>query len=562
MLLAFSLPFFSHSLHAALPDAGSLQRDIGDRLLVIPKAQQTPSFAPPDSSRITVAQTAQKIAVKGFIIKGATLFTEVELAKELTGYIGKELLLLDLQQAAKRITAYYARRGYLAEALIPAQEIHDGVVVIQVIEAKLGSVKVTAAENVRFSRQRVADIVTSAQHTGEFIRISDLERGLFLLRDTVGIRSETVIRPGSLFGNVDAMISLAPGPLLTGSVAFDNDGGVSTGEYRTNASVNINSPLKIGDRLSLKALYSEGIDYGRALYTIPLGTHGLKAGFSISYLDYRLGEDFASLDATGSSLTAGALVSMPLILGRRSNLYGVLGYDYRHYIDDLTSNPLNDKNLHSGSINLAGGLFDDLLGGGYTTAGTTVTLGTLDLSRISDVESLDRISANTSGSYQKLNLSLSRIQQLFGISTRLVVSMAGQLASKNLDPSEKFILGGPNGVRAYSTSEGAGDEGLLLAAELRHSFSSAVQLFGFYDFGMIRQYVNTWPGRSTDAGTANIYSIDGIGMGILLTPMKALSIKSSVATRLKMNPAANAEGKDHDGTKREPRLWIEASYLF
>ncbi len=561
-MLGVSLTFFPFSLHAVLPDAGSIQRDIGDKLLVIPKANQTPPFSPPDSSRMTAKETSQKVTVKGFIIKGATLFSEEELAKELTGYIGKEVMLADLQQAAKRIVKYYTLRGYLTEALVPSQDIHDGVLVIQVIEAKLGSVSVTASEGLRFSRQRATDIVTSAQQVGEFIRIQDLERGLLLLQDTNGIRSDAVIRPGSVFGNLDALISLSSAPLATGSVEFDNYGGVSTGELRTSASVNINSPLSIGDCLSLKALYSEGIDYGRALYTIPLGTHGLKAGVSMSYLDYSLHGDFESLDASGSSLTAGAFVSVPFILERRSNLYGVLSYDYRHYIDDIASNPVNDKNMQSASIGLAGGLSDDMLGGGYTTAGTTVTLGTLDLSTISDVKALDSVSANTSGSYQKLNLSLSRIQQLFGSTTRLVVSMTGQLASKNLDPSEKFILGGPSGVRAYSTSEGSGDDGLLMTAELRHSFSSAVQLFMFYDFGTVRQYVDTWPGWSTDASKSNIYSLDGIGMGILLTPMKGLSIKSSVATRLKMNPAANADGMDRDGTKREPRFWIEASYLF
>ncbi|NTW52796.1 MAG: ShlB/FhaC/HecB family hemolysin secretion/activation protein [Chlorobiaceae bacterium] len=561
-MLGVFVTMFSFSLHAALPDAGTIQRDIGDKLLEVPKASQNPPLSPAESRPPTEAEKGYKVTVRRFVIKGASLFSEGVLGQELSGYVGREATLADLNNAAKRITSYYARQGYLAEALVPAQDIVDGVVVIQVIEARLGSVRVAASEDVRFSRQRASDMVTGAQPSGEYIRIRDLERGLYLLQDTYGIRSSAVIRPGSGFGNVDAMITLASAPLVTGSVEFDNYGSVSTGELRANATVNINSPLNIGDRLSLKALYSDGINYGRALYTIPLGTHGLKAGVSVSYLDYRLGGDFASLDATGSALTAGGFVSMPLILSRRSNLYGIIGYDYRLFRDDIASDLVSEKSIHSGSIGLAGGWFDDMLGGGYTTAGATVSLGSLDLSRVSDVEALDRISANTSGSYQKINMSLSRIQQLSGSSTRFIVSIAGQLASKNLDVSEKFMLGGPNGVRAYSTNEGAGDEGFVVTAELRQSVTSALQLLAFYDYGMIRQYVDTWPGWTTDPGKSNIYSLDGIGIGILLSPMKGLSIKSSVATRLKTNPAANADGKDHDGTKREPRFWVEASYAF
>jgi hemolysin activation/secretion protein len=50
----------------------------------------------------------------------------------------------------------------------------------------------------------------------------------------------------------------------------------------------------------------------------------------------------------------------------------------------------------------------------------------------------------------------------------LYASFSGQRASKNLDSSEEFFLGGPNGVRAYPQGEGAGDEGWLSRLELRH----------------------------------------------------------------------------------------------
>ena len=49
----------------------------------------------------------------------------------------------------------------------------------------------------------------------------------------------------------------------------------------------------------------------------------------------------------------------------------------------------------------------------------------------------------------------------------LYAAFNGQVASKNLDNSEKMGLGGPAGVRAYPTGEAYGDQGYILNLEAR-----------------------------------------------------------------------------------------------
>ncbi|NTU90689.1 MAG: ShlB/FhaC/HecB family hemolysin secretion/activation protein [Chlorobiaceae bacterium] len=563
LLCAAVLVPTTHLDAAVAPDAGTIMRDMADQFQKIPESAQPTALPQLESDASAVSPSGNaRIMVRRFRISGATRFPEAQLLEELRGYTGRELTLAQLQEAAQSISRFYARHGYLARTVVPEQDVKDDTVTIQVIESLMGKVVVVNTDGARICKGKAASYVTGAQKQGEQIRFDDLERGLLLLQQTPGVRSSATVRRGEAAGTSDVMLKLEKEPLLNGSLGYDNYGGRFTGEHRGHASLQVNSPLKIGDQLSLKGMYTDGITYGRVMYSLPVGSHGLRAGISLAHLDYTLGSVYKPLDATGESNTGGAFVSMPLILKRRSTLQSSFSYEHRHFVDRIFGLKYGDKTVQCGSIAISGGMFDDLLGGGYTTLGAMISIGDLDLSAIPSVELVDNAWAKTSGTYEKLSLSMSRVQQLFGPMTRLSLSMAGQIASKNLDSSEKFSLGGPNGVRAFPLGEGSGDEGLLLTVELRRVLSGSLQLFSFYDYGTIRRYANLTPTIEAGLATPNRYSLSGIGAGVLFMPLQNLSIKGTVATRVASNPAADIYGNDHDGTRREPRFWVEASYLF
>src|SRR5690606_5463479 len=65
------------------------------------------------------------------------------------------LTIGQLQLIADEITRYYREKGFfLARAVIPAQEVVDGVVLIRVLEGRLGDVK--AQGNARYDEERIA----------------------------------------------------------------------------------------------------------------------------------------------------------------------------------------------------------------------------------------------------------------------------------------------------------------------------------------------------------------------------------------------------------------------
>jgi len=156
-------------------------------------------------------------------------------------------------------------------------------------------------------------------------------------------------------------------------------------------------------------------------------------------------------------------------------------------------------------------------------------------------------SANSNGTFNKLAYSLSR-QQRVSDKYSLQLALSGQQASKNLNSSEKFSLGGASGVRAYPQGEGSGDQGLLANLEVHRSLNEQLQALVFYDAGSVD--INRNPYGATAA--ANTRFISGAGLG-LNGQVGQLQFKTSVAWR--------ASGGDpvSDTSTRNPRWWLQLS---
>ena len=86
------------------------------------------------------------IFVSKFVLEGVTLVSETELLDALAPLTNQEIPLATLQ-SLDIITTFYAENDFLARALLPEQDIIDGVVRIKVIEGSLGQIVVTTKAN-------------------------------------------------------------------------------------------------------------------------------------------------------------------------------------------------------------------------------------------------------------------------------------------------------------------------------------------------------------------------------------------------------------------------------
>jgi len=151
------------------------------------------------------------IQVKRFVLKGEiNLVAEEKLQDLISDLVGKPLTFQQIQSAADRINKYYADQGYfLAQAIIPKQEVVDGTVVIFITEGKLDKeqpIKINPSK-LRLNENAVRSYINNA--LGSNLKQASLERGILNLNDNPGITSAASLEPGNEAGSTRIVLDVS-----------------------------------------------------------------------------------------------------------------------------------------------------------------------------------------------------------------------------------------------------------------------------------------------------------------------------------------------------------------
>lgn len=540
----------------SVPDAGSLLREQERQRPQLP--QPAPQAVPQAPARID--KNGQRVTVKAFKITGNSLIAEPDLQAVLVPWIGKESGYADLQEALNAISEAYRKRGWFARPQLPAQDITEGIITINIIEGRLGAVQIDdQGRHLRVSQDYASKVFTARQKPGDPLNLDDLERSISLLNDTPGVAATTVLAPGQVVGESDAIVKLQDKPLVTAILQADNQGSRSTGDEKYTANGTLDNPFGIGDQVQLNTNASRGSEYAKLGYSLPVGGDGLRVGGSTSYMQYRLIGDLASLKGKGDAQTYGLNALYPLLRSGTRNINLSAAYDRKNYYNEANAVTTSDKVLDVVILGASGDLLDGFGAGGMTLWSANLTGGNVDLSAAPTNQHADSIGPQTAGNFHKLSYSLSRLQRVTDKAT-LWLSFNGQTAGKNLDSSEKISLGGPFGVRAYPVMEGTGDDGWLTTLEARYNVLPELQVSAFYDYGWVRQ---SHDANYTGSPQVNTGSLKGAGLAVGWTQPGNFSLKAVWASRIGDNPFANPlNGKDQDGSLDKNRLWLTATKFF
>ncbi|WP_197722852.1 ShlB/FhaC/HecB family hemolysin secretion/activation protein [Sulfurivermis fontis] len=537
---ALCVVFASSALAQPVPDAGRLLQET-QPAQPAPLPQRELGLAPPAEGEVLPGGAT--VALTGVKIEGNTVFHEAELLALLGDVKGKTYDLAGLRELSARITRHYREAGYpFARALIPAQRFEDGVLTIRVIEGRYGRIDVQGDE--------AAQAFLAGLEPGAMIEGAPLERRLLLLGDQPGVKVSPILRPGQELGTGDLVVEVQRERAWRGDVGLDNHGNRYSGEIRGRANLSLDSPFTLGDRFALRAIASEeGTWQGAFDYGLPLGGSGLRANVGYSHTYYELGEDFANLDAHGTAKVASAGLSYPVLRGQQANLAIGIQYQHKNLEDrqDATATR-NDKTSDVVPLTVQ---FDRRDSAGVTWGSLAYTVGDLELDAA--LEAADIASGMDSrGHFAKWNLDLARLQTTPIANFNLYGRLSAQWANKNLDSSESFLLGGPNGVRAYPVGEGNGDEGYLVQLEARYRLGSA-EPYLFYDAGKVR--INADNGRLAAPLADNTRSIAGSGFGIRYAS-GAYSLDAALAWR-------THGGKPESDTRdTNPHGWVSLVWRF
>lgn len=534
-----------------LPSAGSLFDTNRDSLRPAQRSQQ-----PQGSVRIE-AEDDQRQAqgnhpagpsfsfkVTAFKLTGNREISESRLQQELQNDLGRELDLNGLRAAADRVTALYRSRGYLvARAYLPPQEIEGGVVTLEVREGKVGTVRTEPGPGVRLNagmQQRFVDALPS----GSVIREQDMERVLLRLSDIAGVSVRAVLQPSRQPGAADIVLKLSEMTAWTGRVSFDNYGNYYTGSNRMSTNVSLNDAFGFGESLYFNNQASfEGLDIKGVGMRLPLGASGISVGASYAEMDYSIGKGLKTANASGSAEVSALFVDASLLRSRDANIGLNLAQEHRYFDDAAGAFEVRKSAVFRG-LTLYGDWRDGWAGSNRWSLGYGI--GHLDKNTPLDA-ALDALTAEAAGTYHKGTLSFSRLQALGG-GYSLYAAISGQWADKNLDSSEKFTLGGPNGVRAYGVGEAAGDEGLLGRVELRKYLGNIHDAIAegalFADAGRVKVNKKPWD------DSENSLSRHGYGVGLNIYH-RDLVMNASLAF---------SNGDDPTSDERDAkRFWLSVS---
>lgn len=494
-ILALSIAA-SISLQAAQPNIPN----IGDALQQVkpPKLKEEKKELPKveiqKAKPLKMFDDSKKIAIKNITVERVVHVDYKEIRKIVSEYENKELSFNDIQEIASKITKLYRANGYfVARAYIPEQDIlkQGNDLKLSIIEGDYGEFKL---HNNSLVKDSIIQANLDSIKGKNIVSTSTLERAMLIINDTPGATvTKAEVKPGKKVGTSDFIIGTEATKKYTGFILGDNYGSQYTGRNRLIAGTDINSPFKVGDKLSIVGLTSEsaGLLNVRVAYDFPLYANGLRANVSYSKTTYELGNKYKSLEAIGVSDSVALKVTYPAMKSRLEKLDFYLDTSMNKMQDEIQT--ASTKIKKDSLVATIGVDFtkDYVIFGknSQTRADVSYTFGNLGFADKQDRDD-DKAGADINGAFAKINIELGQdfdINQKTKWENKLQIQQA--LSGKNLDGSQDLSIGGAYGVRYYPDGEESAENGFIYKSELFYTLpnfmSVTSKVSAFYDIGRV-----------------------------------------------------------------------------
>jgi len=529
----------SHPVLAAPPTPGSVISPI-DKPVYQPETSQAPDITQEEPVEAPTAKSAFKVKVNSFQFKGNTTYSNDVLKAVVSSYEGRDLSITDIYHVADVVEIYYRSRGFLLTSVyVPAQQIDSGNIILEVIEGRLGSVKIDG-EMDSYTEQFLIEQATELK-PGQIIDDETLEKETLLLDDLPGLAARAVISPGDVYGTSDVIFKTRE-DRYSGVISVNNFGRKSIGEKRIDAGLLIANPILQGDQLNLSLIASESsrMLYGRLDYDALIDTHGSRMGFSYSGFNYEVDTSQLALPAgatlEGSGSTFIIRASHPLQRSTKTNTYLAISAKRSETSEKGTVSVRPDSAINLLEINIG---WDHL----YRDYSRTTISGSLITNFKSRSDLLD-----TDSQQGKLMIDLRHNQPFFE-DWFFAGHMQVAYSPDPLVDVEKFRLGGQNSVRAFPSAELSGDKGGVILLDVGKNFIVAGDISltprVFIDSGKVY--------RIQPVGLLKSESLTGYGVGVSVLLEKYHNVDLEVS-----EPSTDRTSSDG----RDTRFWINYRGLF
>ncbi len=519
-----------------------------------PRSELPEIDVPPDSEQLPPADATERFfELKDVVINGNTVFDDDELSSIWEPYLGTEIALALLWEFRAQITVRYRNAGYiLSQAVVPAQEIDDGVVELAIVEGFVDNVIIEGDIGGAF-----------AQITEKTVRIKEavplhadvLERYMLLINDLAGISAQSVLRPSPLQSGASELVIFLEEQKYAGSVGIDNYGSRFLGREQANVALVANNLYGAFDSTELRGLVSvdvEELQFVALTHYVPIATEGTMLSLSGSFAHTKPGSSLSSQDIEGTSFGFSAIATHPLIRTRTENFSLAGGFRSRDSENTTSGIDLSKDRIRALTFSGTYDFVDAYRG--INLIGIEVAQGLDILSARGKGDNDPPPSrANGRSDFTKIEAGVTREQYLArGWSVK--GSLKGQYALSQLLSSEQFGFGGEEFGRGYDGFEISGDHGIAAKLQLQYGGASSwkyldsYQAYTFFDVG------RTW--LIDDDAADDDETATSTGAGVLF------NLEYNAAAKLEIGVPLNRDPEDSKQGQGEPRIGFRLTKRF
>jgi hemolysin activation/secretion protein len=431
------------------------------------------------------AGVPQTFDVNEFIVRGNTTLPSLEVEKAVYPFEGPGKTLADVNAARDALQKAYQDKGYQSVVVeLPQQQVKNGVILLQVVEAKVGRLRV---EGEKYNSPQIIRDAVPALAEGTVPDFNQAQQQLTDLNRSADRQVIPVLKPGAMPQTVDVDLKVDDHSPWHGTFELNNDNSPGTSVLRTSATLSYSNLWQLGHVITGTYLVAPQHPDDARVY-------------SFSYL--------APLKDSHWSLLATVLHSDSNVASVGGT--NVLGKGTTFGLTAIYALPSSDTYAHSVSVEIDRKHYDEdvsIAGQGASSAPLTyvpVTLsynGQLNLeqsqtsfsaSMTTNIRGIGsswaawdnkRYNANPDFIYGKFDVNHT---QSFANDMQANAHVTAQMANEPLVSSEQFAAGGMTNVRGYMQAEDTADSGVIGSLELRSP--SLAKFIG----GAVGSRINEW----------------------------------------------------------------------
>lgn len=550
---ALVTPASAFAQTAPTPQRGGTVSDQFDRP-ALPVSQPIAPFRI-DRPRAGQATDAIRFAVRRVVVEGAAVLDPATIGALTAPLAGRIVSLADLAAVADRITSSYAARGYaLSFAIVPEQDVADGMVRIRVVEGSIDDIQVEFRDAAPLvGRQRIEATVRRRLRglvaTGP-VRTAELERAVLGIDDLSGLAASVVVRPSAKTEGAATLAVIIGSTPIDAAAGIDNRLRSEFGREEIYLTGVLNSALFVGDRLdvsSRRAIENDAFEYAAIGYETSLGDSLARVygGYSLARTEAQRGI-LGLLEFRGREETFRIGARHALIRSRARSLYvsGELGgIDTRSSLFGVS---IVRENIRTATLGVA---YDWADGGGSQSLFAANFVQGLEGLGASDAANPARTRAQGRPDARYATIRYYRDQALpSDFRLRLDSQLQFLIGAKSLLAASECTFGGPALGRAYDAGALSGDECWRFSGEVARRVpivGQTVEPYAFVDYGKTRQRGILEAGeRRTDDAVSY-----GAGLRLFTSIGVTADVQASVPAR-----------RLFAGDDRKPRLFFQLSY--